>query len=285
MVRYPEAARRSLGDIETMRIRLPDATAVPFSAVAEVELSRGFASIRHNERQRVIDVTADVDPTQANANEVIADLRVKELPAILSQYEGVGFTFEGEQREQADTMANFRRGFALSLIAIFALLAIPLRSYIQPLVVMSAIPFGFVGAVWGHIITGRDLSMLSVIGILAAAGVVVNDSLVLVSFVNRRRQEGLGARESVIEAGVARFRAILLTSLTTFLGLTPIMLEQSLQAQFLIPMAISLAYGVAFATFVTLLVVPTMTLALADLPGLRGHHPRVTPKGGLTESA
>ncbi len=285
MVRYPEAARRSLGDIETMRIRLPDATAVPFSAVAQVELSRGFASIRHNERQRVIDVTADVDPTQANANEVIADLRAKELPAILAQYEGVGFTFEGEQREQADTMANFRRGFALSLIAIFALLAIPLRSYVQPLVVMSAIPFGFVGAVWGHVLTGRDLSMLSVIGILAAAGVVVNDSLVLVSFVNRRRREGLGARESVVEAGVARFRAILLTSLTTFLGLTPIMLEQSLQAQFLIPMAISLAYGVGFATFVTLLVVPSMTLALGDLPGLRGYHAGVTAKGGLTESA
>ncbi|NNL86700.1 MAG: efflux RND transporter permease subunit [Myxococcales bacterium] len=272
MVRYPEAERRSLGDIESMRIRLPDATAVPFSAVAAVELSRGFASIRHNERQRVIDVTADVDETQANANEIIADLRTKELPAILAQYEGVGFTFEGEQREQSDTFANFRRGFILSLIAIFALLAIPLRSYVQPLVVMSAIPFGFVGAVLGHVVTGRDLSMLSVIGILAAAGVVVNDSLVLVSFVNRRRAEGLSARESVVEAGASRFRAILLTSLTTFLGLTPIMLERSLQAQFLIPMAISLAYGVAFATAVTLLVVPAMTLAIDDVKAFAARH-------------
>jgi multidrug efflux pump subunit AcrB len=272
MVRYPEAERRSLGDIESMRIRLPDATAVPFSAVAAVELSRGFASIRHNERQRVIDVTADVDETQANANEIIADLRTKELPAILAQYEGVGFTFEGEQREQSDTFANFRRGSILSLIAIFALLAIPLRSYVQPLVVMSAIPFGFVGAVMGHVVTGRDLSMLSVIGILAAAGVVVNDSLVLVTFVNRRRAEGLSARESVVEAGVSRFRAILLTSLTTFLGLTPIMLERSLQAQFLIPMAISLAYGVAFATAVTLLVVPAMTLAIDDSKAFVARH-------------
>jgi len=265
MVRYPETQRRSLADIENMRIRLADGTAVPFGQVARVELARGASTIRRNDRQRVVHVTADVDATRANANEVSRSLEAQVLPALLSEYAGLSYRLAGERREQNETLANFQRGFALSLIAIFALLAIPLGSYAQPLIIMSAIPYGIVGAIWGHFLTGRDLSMLSVIGVLAATGVVVNDSLVLVSFVNERTRAGTPVREAIRSAGAIRFRPILLTSLTTFVGLTPIMLERSLQAQFLIPMATSLAFGVLFATVATLLLVPAHYWILEDL--------------------
>jgi multidrug efflux pump subunit AcrB len=270
MVRYPAADRRSLGDLEDMRIRLPDGTAVPFAAVARVELGRGYSTIRRTDRQRVIDVTAEVDLGVANPNEILADLRAAALPQVLAEHPGVGYALEGEQREQAETLATIRRYSLLSLIAIFALLAVPLRSYAQPFLIMTAIPFGIVGALWGHVLTGRDLSILSIIGIVALSGVVVNDSLVLVDWVNGRHREGVPVREAVRRAGAARFRAVLLTSLTTFAGLTPIMLEDSVQARFLIPMAVSLAFGVLFATAVTLVLVPAAYLALEDLRALGG---------------
>ncbi len=265
MVRFPASQRRSLADIENMRIRLPDGTAVPFAQVAHAELGRGYSTIRRADRQRVIHVTADVDVTRANANEILGNLERGFLPGLLAEYPALSYRFEGERREQSETLANFQRGFILSLIAIFALLAIPLGSYVQPLIIMSAIPYGIMGAVWGHLLTGRDLSMLSVIGVLAATGVVVNDSLVMVSFVNDRVRDGEPLRDAIGEAGVLRFRPIVLTSLTTFVGLTPIMLERSLQAQFLIPMATSLAFGVLFATVATLLLIPAHYWILEDL--------------------
>ncbi|MGH0037155.1 MAG: efflux RND transporter permease subunit [Myxococcota bacterium] len=269
MVRYPIEERRSLGDLENMRIRTADGEAVPFAAVAEASLQRGFSTISRVDRRRVISVTADIDPAVANANEILAQFRREELPQIAAIHSSVQVSFEGEQREQREFLSALGKGWLLALFAIYALLAIPLRSYLQPLIIMSAIPFGLVGAVWGHVLLGHDFSMFSLVGVVALSGVVVNDSLVLVDFVNRRRAEGARLHEALVDAGSARFRAILLTSLTTFAGLTPLLLETSAQAQMLIPMGISLAFGVIFATVITLLLVPSFYLVLEDLLGPR----------------
>lgn len=267
MVRYPESQRRSIGDLENMRVRTRDGGEVPFSVVADVELGRGYASIRRVDRRRAINVTADVDETAGNANDIIADLKESVLPAILADHPGVTYSFEGEQREQQETMKDLARGFFFAILVIYALMAIPFRSYLQPLLVMSVIPFGFVGAVWGHIIMGLNLTILSMFGLVALTGVVVNDSLVLVHYVNRCRARGASVIDAVFEAGVVRFRPILLTSLTTFAGLSPLLLEKSVQAKFLVPMAVSLAFGVLFATFITLILVPAIYLILEDLKG------------------
>jgi len=277
MVRFPEEQRRSLADLENMRIRTPNGDEVPFSVVAEADLGRGYATIRRIDRQRTISVTADVDTKRGNAAEVLADLGTNVLPGILGDYPGVSYTFEGEQREQAETMGGLIRGFGFALLAIFALMAIPFRSYIQPLIVMSVIPFGIVGAIWGHVIMRLDLTILSMFGVVALAGVVVNDSIVLVHYINSRRAEGMPLGEAVRVAGVARFRAILLTSVTTFAGLSPLLLERSVQAKFMVPMAVSLGFGVVFATFITLMIVPVSYLILEDVKGLavRVFGPRV----------
>jgi multidrug efflux pump subunit AcrB len=277
MVRYPAEERRSLADLERMRIRTADGSAVPFSSVARATLGEGYASIRRVDRRRVVTVTADVDTSVANANQIVAALRSGDLPEIQAAHPDVQFGFEGEQREQAEFLSSLTRGWIMALLAIYGLLAVPLRSYTQPLIIMSAIPFGLIGAAWGHLVMGYDFSMLSVIGLVALSGVVVNDSLVLVDYVNRLRREGAGLREALIDAGRARFRAIMLTSLTTFAGLTPLMLERSLQARMLIPMGISLAFGVIFATLITLVLVPCVYLILEDALGaLRASEPEET---------
>ncbi|MCK5618314.1 MAG: efflux RND transporter permease subunit, partial [Candidatus Krumholzibacteria bacterium] len=268
MVRYPEEQRRSVGDLENMRIRTSGGGEVPFHVVAETEIGRGYASIRRIDRQRAINVTADVDVKQGNAAEVLADLKAEVLPLILADYPGVSYTFEGEQREQAETMGGLIRGFGYALLAIFALMAIPFRSYIQPLIVMSVIPFGIVGAIWGHLIMRMDLTILSMFGVVALAGVVVNDSIVLVHYINRRRAAGVPVEQAVRDAGVARFRAILLTSVTTFAGLSPLLFARSVQAKFMVPMAVSLGFGVIFATFITLMIVPVSYLILEDVKRL-----------------
>jgi len=265
MVRYPEAQRRTLGNLENLRIRLPDGAEVPFGTVASADFGRGFAAIRRTDGKRVVNVTADVDRNRTTENKVLGDLQTTKLPEILAEHPSVAYRLEGTQREQQRAGRGLLRGFILALFVIYALLAIPLRSYFQPLIIMSVIPFGVVGAIAGHIIMDYGLSFMSIVGIVALSGVVVNASLVLVHYVNRRRAYGIPARVAVRDAGVARFRPIVLTSLTTFLGLTPLMLERSMQAQFLIPMAISLAYGVLFATVITLLVVPAGYVILDDL--------------------
>jgi multidrug efflux pump subunit AcrB len=265
MVRYPEQQRRSLGDLESMRIRTPDGGAVPFSTVARAEMGRGFATINRVDRQRAVNVTAEVDESTANANEVIADLQATVLPQLMENYPAVRYTFEGEQRDQMESVDGLFRGFVVAMFAIYAMMAIPFRSYLQPLIVMSAVPFGIVGAIWGHILLGLDVSLLSLCGVIALAGVVVNDSLVLVNFINTHREQSGRIKRSVIEAGVTRFRPILLTSLTTAAGVTPLMMERSVQAQFLIPMAVALAFGVLFSTFITLGLVPALYVILEDI--------------------
>ena len=270
MVRYPRDERRSLGDLENMRIRTPSGGEVPFSVVAEVESGFGFASITRVDRNRSVNVTAAVDPATASAGSVISDLRERVLPEVLAEYPGVFFSFQGVQAEQAETLASLRRGFLLAMLLIYMLLAIPLRSYVQPLIIMAAVPFGAVGAIWGHLLMGLDLSILSVFGLVALTGVVVNDSLVMVDFINGARRdapeetEADGLQRALLEAGTVRFRPILLTSLTTFVGLAPLMLERSTAAMTLVPMAVSLAFGVLFATFITLVLVPAIYLILAD---------------------
>ncbi len=268
LVLYPESDRKSLGDVEQMRIRLPDGSEVPFSQVAEVKMEQGYASIERAQRRRVIKVAADVDETITNANEVRMDLVSRFLPQLQHSYPGLRYTIEGEGKEQQESLADVVRGFVIALFCIYALLAIPFRSFSQPFVVMSAIPFGLVGAVTGHLIMGHNLSLLSMFGIVGLAGVVVNDSLVLVDATNRFRDQGLSARKAITRAGPLRFRAVILTSLTTFAGLTPMLLERSLQAQFLIPMAISLGFGVLFSTGITLLLVPSLYMILDDVHGL-----------------
>ncbi len=264
MIRYPIDQRRSLGNLENMRIRTPDGGEVPFSQVADVVPGRGYASIKRVDGKRAVNVTASVDAGITTGGTVIADLENRILPEVLANYPGVFYSFEGMQAEQQDAVGGLQSGFAVALLAIFALLAIPLKSYLQPLIIMSAIPFGLVGAVWGHIVMGLDVTLMSMFGLVALAGVVVNDSLVMVDFINRKRRLHVDLNVAVREAGTARFRPVILTSLTTFGGLLPLMFERSFEASFLVPMAVSLAFGVVFATFITLVLVPTAYLIVED---------------------
>jgi multidrug efflux pump subunit AcrB len=209
-------------------------------------------------------VTATVDSHTANAEEVVSEIKLTALPKLIADYPGLSYDMEGEDKNRRESMESMFKGFKLVLIVIFALLAIPFRSYSQPLLIMTAIPFGIVGAILGHFIMGYDLSILSMFGIVALTGVVVNDSLLLIDYTNRVRRKGKPLLDAIIDAGQRRFRPILLTSLTTFFGLMPMILETSVQAQFLIPMAISLAFGILFATGITLLLVPSLYLILED---------------------
>lgn len=268
LVRYPEKERNSLNHVKEMRIRTSDGKEVPFVHVAQVKMERGYSSIERAQRLRVVKVTADVDESVANANEVRIDLETRILPRLKYKYPGLRYTIEGEGKEQKESMSDVIGGFGIALFCIYALLAIPFKSFSQPIIVMLAIPFGMVGAMAGHFIMGLNLSLLSLFGIVGLAGVVVNDSLVLIYTTNRIRREGADAREAVTRAGRLRFRPIILTSLTTFAGLTPMLLEKSLQAQFLIPMAVSLGFGVLFATGITLLLVPCGYAILDDVHNL-----------------
>jgi multidrug efflux pump subunit AcrB len=268
MVRYPREDRRSLADLENMRVRTTEGGEVPFAAVARADVGRGYSTIRRSDRERVVSVTADVDRSITTGNEVLAAMLAGPLPAILRDYPGTRHELEGIQEEQARALGGLARWYPVALFGIYALLAIPLRSYLQPLLIMSVIPFGMVGAIAGHVLTRQGLSFMSVQGMIALSGVVVNASLIVVHHVNQQRAAGMGVREAVFDAAVARFRPIVLTSLTTFAGLTPLLLEGSVQAQFLIPMATSLGFGVLFATAITLVLLPCAYLIAEDLKQL-----------------
>lgn len=267
-VRYPRRMRESTLAFQTMRLRLPDNREIPFYQVAEVEEGRGYASLDRVDRRRIVTVKASVDPLRGNAEEINQELRHQVLPNLSQQYPGLMYSFGGVQREQKKSLKSLMVNFILIQLAIFGLLAIPLKSYIQPIIIMSAIPFGIIGAVLGHLIMGYDLSLLSMMGVVALTGVVVNDSLIMVDLINRERKEGIPLNRVVIDSATLRFRPILLTTLTTFLGLTPLILERSVQARFLIPMAVSLGFGVLFATTITLLLVPALYRSIEDIRGL-----------------
>ena len=268
MVRYPESERQRLWDLNAMRIRTPEGGEIPLTRAARIVEGRGYAEIRRIDRKRVINVSANVDVTQANSGEILDDLWSGLLPRLKHDYPGLSFSMAGEQKEQEKSIASLKQGFLLALLVCYALMAIPFKSYTQPLLIMTVVPFGFVGALAGHILMGYQLSVLSIFGLVALSGVVVNDSLLLIDTINRNRAGGMELMEAVIGAGKRRFRPILLTSLTTFFGLTPMLLETSVQAEMLIPMAISLAFGILFATVICLVLVPSLYLVLEDVKGL-----------------
>ena len=267
VVRYPEAERGSLASLERLTVRTAAGDEVPLGSVATLENGRGFASIRRIDRRRTVNVRAEVDKDSADIEAIKA--RLADLGEELGlAYPDVRISLEGEAREQRESFASLRTGLVFVLLVIYTLLAIPFRSYVQPLMVMVVIPFGVVGGILGHMVLGMTLSIMSYMGMLALCGVVVNDSLVLVDWVNRQRRKGAELFDAVRSAGVARFRAVILTSLTTFFGLVPLIMEDSTQAQFLIPMAVSLGFGILFATLVTLVLVPVNYLVLEDLRAL-----------------
>ncbi len=265
MVRYPRGERDSVGYLENMRIRTPNGDEVPFAAVAEVEFSSSPTVIRRYNRERAIAVSAEVDKDVAEPGKIASEIRTEFLPELLARYPGIKTRLDGATEDQQQLFADLLAGFSFAVFLIYALMAIPLRSYVQPLLIMSVVPFGVIGALFGHLVLGLDVSMLSMFGIIALSGVVVNDSLILIDFINRARREGVPIYDAVVNAGRSRFRAILLTSLTTFLGLVPIVFfETSLQAQIVVPMAASLAFGIVFATVNTLFMIPALYMIGVD---------------------
>ena len=264
MVRYPIEERRSIADLENMRIRTPAGDEVPFPAVADMSFGKGYSTITRLNRKRTVTVSADIDPEIIEPAKIIKSISEDYVPELLSRYPSVSYGLEGASREEAEFVGNLALASIAALCLIYALIAIPLRSYGQPLVIMSVIPFGAIGAILGHLIMGEAVSMFSLFGLVALAGVVVNDSLIMVSFVNNAREEGMPLNQAIIESGTKRFRAIVLTSVTTAAGLMPIMLEGSLQAQYVIPMAISLSFGIVFATVITLFLVPALYMLQLD---------------------
>lgn len=264
MVRLPKPARSTERTIDELMIHTPAGTYVPLREVATMERGRAYTTIDRRNGRRVVQVSADVNP-RSKAGEVLEDLEANVMKDLVAKHPGLTYSFEGHQADISESMGNLKVTFALAMLAIYAMLAIPFRSYAQPLIVMISIPFGIVGAFLGHLIMGYDLCIPSMFGIVALAGVVVNDSLVLVDFANRRRREDrLSQHEAIHAAGIQRFRPVVLTTATTFGGLAPMIFETSRQARFLIPMALSLGFGILFATFITLILVPALYISVED---------------------
>jgi len=283
MVRLPREQRVSEHDLDALEIRTAGGAYVPLSHVAEFTRNRAPTTIDREDGRRVVSVTGALAPGVRSSTNVLEDVNDVLIPHLQETYPGLQVGLVGEQREQGEVFASLGPNFLMALFVIFSLLAIPLRSYIQPVVIMAAIPFGFVGAIWGHLIMGYQLSFVSALGIIALSGVVVNDSLVLVDTTNRYRKAGASAYDAITEGGARRFRPILLTSLTTFFGLLPMIFEQSVQAKFLIPMAVSLGFGVLFATFVILLLVPALYMIVEDLRVLFGADDDRAPTGWVPD--
>jgi multidrug efflux pump subunit AcrB len=265
VVRLPLDERDSAYFLEEFLVRTPGGNDVPLRDIAEFDYGRAYTTIERRNARRVLQVMADVQPRD-QANQVLNVLTTEKMPEMEEKYPGLTWNFAGQQADIQDSMISLYQGFALALLAIYALLAIPFRSYVQPLIVMVGIPFGIIGAIGGHIMMGYGLSVISLMGIIALSGVVVNDSLVLIDYANRLRKKypEINAHDAAVKAAVQRFRPIVLTTLTTFFGLTPMMFERSRQARFLIPMAISLGWGILFATMITLILVPCLYMVVED---------------------
>ncbi len=256
-VMLPDRERNTLATLENFMVRLPKGGSAPLSSVVDFETKRGFDVLRHSDNKLAIHITATVDADVNNTDEIITQLE-KEFIANLSSRYGVDVAFEGRAEEQSDTLADMRQGLILAFILIYLVLAWVFSSYGWPLVVMAAIPFGLIGALAGHYFMGIDLTILSLFGIFGLSGIVVNDSIILVTFFKQQREAGVETTQAIINAATQRLRAVLLTSLTTIGGLTPLLFETSVQAQFLIPMAVSISFGLMFATVLVLLVIPAL---------------------------
>jgi multidrug efflux pump subunit AcrB len=267
LVRFPQSERSALDGLNEMLIKTPNGNQVPLSHVATLRPDKGPSKITRIDLFRVLNVTAEVEKDKVNLPVLQADIS-NYIDELLLQYPSVSYSLEGEAKEQRESFGSLQSGLIAMIFVIYCLLALPLKSYIQPLVVMSVMPFGLIGAVLGHWLLGYDMSLLSILGLLALMGVLINDSLVLVDYINQRRRDGHQLIDAVLQAGVARFRPVFLTSMTTFFGLMPLILETSTSAQFLIPMAISLGFGILFATLVTLIMVPINILIVNDIAQL-----------------
>ncbi|WP_022854211.1 efflux RND transporter permease subunit [Thermodesulfatator atlanticus] len=265
LVRYPAKERATVASLENLRIHLPDGREIPLFEVASLSWGRSYIALERLDGRRVVHVLAEVDEKVASASEVRRYLAQSFLPQLKEKFPALVYSFEGEGRQQQESMRDVMKAFLFAQLLIFALLAIPLRSYVQPLLIMFAVPFGIIGAFWGHLLMGYHLNILSFFGIVGLSGVVVNDSLILTDLINRFRTEGRRVKESIVEAACQRFRPIFLTTITTFGGLAPMIFEKSLQARVLIPMAISLGFGVLFATFITLIIVPCAYFVLEEV--------------------
>ncbi len=268
-VRLPEGERNAIADVEGYLVRTPAGAEVPLGRVASVHFGNSPSAIRRKDTQRVLTVTADINPAVVTGQEVTDHLTASVLPEIANRNPGLTYSFGGERQEQMESFGALGRGFALALVVMYALLAIPFASYTKPLIVMAAIPFGIIGALLGHLLLGLSVSLMSLFGIVGLSGVVVNDSLVMIDFINKRLAQGMSGRAAIIAGAKARFRPIFLTSLTTFLGVAPLVFERSLQAQFLIPMAASLGFGIIFATVVLMMIVPALAMVHHKVTGGR----------------
>jgi multidrug efflux pump subunit AcrB len=265
MVRYPEQERKNVADLENMYIRTAGGDEVPFNSVAAVNFAPGYSQTTRINGERAITVSARVDKTSIEPSQIMKDIQMNFLPQLLQRYPGLGYKLDGESEETVKLFSSLMLGFALALFGIYALLAIPLKSYSQPLIIMGVIPFGIIGAIVGHIVVGIPFDMMSFFGVIALSGVVVNDSLIMVDFINSAVSKGIDKHQAIMQSGISRFRAIMLTSLTTFFGLLPMLLEDSVQAQMILPMAVSLSFGIIFSTVITLLLVPCLYMLLDDI--------------------
>jgi len=265
MVRYADQQRSSLSGFDEMRIRTSAGQEIPIEEVADIVHGRAYSTINRVDRKRTVTVISDIDETTANASQIVADLKANFLPGLVERYPGVSFDLEGQAKRTGESIDSLKTGYLLAMMGIFLLLASEFRSYIQPVIIMMAIPFGLIGAVFGHLVMGMEFTIISIFGIVALSGIVVNDALILIDFINRAVRSGVDIETAVVESGKARFRPVLLTSITTIVGLLPILLETSFQAQFLIPMAISICFGLLAATLLTLLYVPALYLIFRDV--------------------
>ena len=270
-VKLPEDQRKDIHHLEDLMVRTPDGTEVPLLDVATVEKVDAITAINRRDGRRVVNVSMDIDPKRA-VTQVIDALRNDVLPQLRTDFPGITWSFEGSDAEMRRATSSLWGSFGLALAVIYSLLAIAFRDYIPPLIVLVAIPFGIVGAVLGHMLLGYDLSLVSLMRVIALSGVVINDSLIMIDYANRRRGDR-SAFDAISQAGLRRFRPILLTTLTTFDGLMPLIFEDSLQAQYIIPMAISLGFGILFATAIILVLVPCLYLILDDIAGFSGKRP------------
>ncbi|HRQ06035.1 MAG TPA: efflux RND transporter permease subunit, partial [Nitrosomonas halophila] len=268
MVRLPQAERMSVQNVENLMLWTPAGVEIPLTEAVRIERGRAYTEINRRDGRRNVQVKSGVTP-RSKAGEILNDLEATELPRLKEAFPGLQYSFQGRQAEMADSMNSLKLSFVLALLAIYAMLAIPFRSYILPLIVIVSIPFGIIGAIFGHLLMGFDLSILSMLGIVALSGIVVNDSLVLINYANTLRTGSHASPLQIIKtASIQRFRPILLTTLTTFCGLMPMILETSRQARMLIPMAISIGFGIVFATLITLVLIPSLYLVVEDIRNL-----------------
>lgn len=269
MVRYPREERRSMADFEEIRVRTAGGAERPIVELADIKVQRGYSEINRIDQMRSITITADIDENLANAYEIVQNLRTSFMPQLLEKYPGLRVRWEGQQEQTTESIESLQLGLLVALIAMFVLLTMEFRSYLQPLMILAIIPFGVIGAIWGHFIQGMELTIFSVFGLVALTGVVVNDAIVLIDFINQRIRDGLPLKQALIDASSRRLRPVFLTSVTTVAGLMPILFERSFQAQIVIPMATSLCFGLIASTLLVLVLVPTLYYVYALLTGSR----------------